>query len=45
MHQSLEDRGYRGLFNYVHVPWHLRSNKNRGMAFVNFVSHEAGLKF
>ena len=45
LRRELARRGYGGQYDYVHVPWNHRSNKSRGMAFINFTSVKSATLF
>lgn len=42
---ELESLGFLGNFDFVHVPWDDKHNRNRGFAFVNFTTSLAAATF
>jgi len=43
--QAIDEKGFRGLYNFFYLPVDYKNSCGMGYAFLNFVDHTAALKF
>jgi len=43
--QALDDKGFKGIYNFFYLPVDYKNHCNMGYAFINFVDHQGAMKF
>jgi hypothetical protein len=43
--QALDDKGFRGVYNFFYLPVDYKNHCNMGYAFINFTDHAGAMKF
>lgn len=43
--EEIDKRGFRGLYDFLYVPWDMRQSRNRGFGFISFTDELGAQRF